>query len=176
MTSKSGDCAARDGKRLSKLRRRLHGKAEIAEIFVVNDGSPVGRRRLCRLDGRAKKNLAVDWRRLGFLAGCWGKHALWQGGTLATSHASDLAEIDRAQLGLNSAAPLRMNHQPVVCFLTTRMRVRTEPAARATADCRTILGRSGVVLAGAVTVAGPKAFYLRFVFEWPKHFSFLPRR
>src|SRR5712672_1835775 len=87
--------------------RSLAKQAEITEIFVVNDGST---------DRTAEivHGLMVELKNLTLLdaaqipVGWLGKnHALWEGAKRATSHISDRAESDRAELGRSDAAPLR---------------------------------------------------------------------
>ena len=82
--------------------RSLAKQAEIAEIFVVNDGSTDRTAEIVR-------GLMVELKNLTLLdaaqipVGWLGKnHALWEGAKRATSHSSD-----RAELGRSSAAPLR---------------------------------------------------------------------
>src|SRR5712672_4828261 len=87
--------------------RSLAKQAEIAEIFVVNDGST-------DRTGDIVRGLMVELKNLKLLdatqipVGWLGKnHALWEGAKRATSHISDLAGSDRAEVGRNNAAPLR---------------------------------------------------------------------
>jgi glycosyltransferase involved in cell wall biosynthesis len=82
--------------------RSLAKQAEIAEIFVVNDGSTDRTAEIVR-------GLMVELKNLKLLdatqipVGWLGKnHALWEGAKRATSHISE-----RADLGRSSAAPLR---------------------------------------------------------------------
>src|SRR5712672_3123486 len=82
--------------------RSLAKQAEIAEIFVVNDGSTDRTAEIVR-------GLMVELKNLKLLdaaqipVGWLGKnHALWEGAKRATSHISD-----RAEPGRSNAAPLR---------------------------------------------------------------------
>ena len=82
--------------------RSLAKQAEIAEIFVVNDGSSDRTAEIVR-------GLMVELKNLKLLdaaqipVGSLGKnHALWEGAKRATSHISD-----RAEMGRSNAAPLR---------------------------------------------------------------------
>src|SRR5882757_5360085 len=87
--------------------RSLAKQAEIAEIFVVNDGSTDRTAEIVR-------GLMVELKNLKLLeatqipAGWLGKnHALWEGAKRATSHISDRAGSNCAELGRSNAAPLR---------------------------------------------------------------------
>ncbi len=82
--------------------RSLAKQAEIAEIFVVNDGSTDRTAEILRgLMGELRNLKLLE--ASGIPAGWLGKnHALWEGAKRAMSHGSD-----RAELGRSSAAPLR---------------------------------------------------------------------
>jgi len=130
--------------------RSLAKQGKITEIFVVNDGSTDRTAEIVR-------GLMVELKNLTLLeaaqipVGWLGKnHALWEGAKRATSHISDRAESDRAELGRSNAAPLPEGQ--IGCWLLftdADAELLDGAAARGTADCEGDWGGAGVVLAGA---------------------------
>src|SRR5882762_5845461 len=111
--------------------RSLAKQAEIAEIFVVNDGSTDRTAEIVR-------GLMVELKNLKLLdaaqipVGWLGKnHALWEGAKRATSHSRRRAESDRAEVGRSNAARLREGRISWLLFTDADADLLDGAAARA---------------------------------------------